>query len=183
MLSWFKFFYPSQIWVWGKAVPMHTVKVCGGIEGTTPLILNLGTRGRWVFNLTSCPLYSRGKAHGTLSLGGRMAEVVIVFWRRWKFLSPAGIRTTFSRLPSPLVLSGTIFEDLGDAAQNNPGTWFQGSAAKKMRTVPFWVVTQRVVVIPYFSSWLLKMGPIGCPETSVRNYHYLLSNIPEERSS
>ena len=29
----------------------------------------------------------------------------------------------------------------------------------------------------------LKMGPISCPETSVRNYHYLLRNSPEERSS
>jgi len=27
------------------------------------------------------------------------------------------------------------------------------------------------------------MGPIGCPETSVRNYQYSLRNIPEERSS
>ena len=26
----------------------------------------------------------------------------------------------------------------------------------------------------------LKMGPIGCPETSVTNYHHTLSNIPEE---
>jgi len=26
------------------------------------------------------------------------------------------------------------------------------------------------------------MGPIGCPETSVRNYHYSLRNNPEERS-
>jgi len=31
------------------------------------------------------------------------------------------------------------------------------------------------------SRW--KMGPIGCPETSVRNRHYWLRNIPEERSS
>ena len=28
----------------------------------------------------------------------------------------------------------------------------------------------------------LKMGPIGCPETSVRNCHYTLRNSPEERS-
>jgi hypothetical protein len=28
-----------------------------------------------------------------------------------------------------------------------------------------------------------KMGPIGCPETSVRNYHYSLRNNPKERSS
>ena len=32
-------------------------------------------------------------------------------------------------------------------------------------------------------SWLLKTGPIGGPETAVRNYHYTLSNIPEERRS
>ena len=34
---------------------------------------------------------------------------------------------------------------------------------------------------PFLSdSWPLKMGPIGFPETSVRNYHYLLCNSPEE---
>jgi hypothetical protein len=27
------------------------------------------------------------------------------------------------------------------------------------------------------------MGPIGCPKTSFRNYHYSLGNNPEERSS
>ena len=27
------------------------------------------------------------------------------------------------------------------------------------------------------------MGPIVCPETSVRNYHHWLRNDPEERSS
>jgi len=27
------------------------------------------------------------------------------------------------------------------------------------------------------------MGPIGCPETAVRNYHYSLGNNPEERVS
>jgi len=25
-------------------------------------------------------------------------------------------------------------------------------------------------------SWPFKMGPIGCPETSVMNYHYFLRN-------
>jgi hypothetical protein len=34
-----------------------------------------------------------------------------------------------------------------------------------------------------FNSLLLKMGPIGCPETSVRNHHYSLRNNPKERSS
>jgi hypothetical protein len=36
------------------------------------------------------------------------------------------------------------------------------------------------------SSWTarpLKMGPIGCPETSVSNYQSTLCNIPEERRS
>jgi hypothetical protein len=32
-------------------------------------------------------------------------------------------------------------------------------------------------------SWPMKMGPIGCPETSVRTHHYTLRHIPEERSS
>ena len=32
-------------------------------------------------------------------------------------------------------------------------------------------------------SWPLKMGPIGCPETSVRNCYCMLSNVPEEHSS
>jgi len=35
-------------------------------------------------------------------------------------------------------------------------------------------------------SWIscpLKMGPICCPKTSVRNYHYTLRNIPADRLS
>ena len=32
-------------------------------------------------------------------------------------------------------------------------------------------------------SWPLKMGPIGCPETSVGNYHHSLRNNPEVLSS
>ena len=35
----------------------------------------------------------------------------------------------------------------------------------------------------FLDSWPLKMGPICCPETSVRNYHYLLCNNTEEYSS
>ena len=57
---------------------------------------------------------------------------------------------------------------------------------------------QRVVVIPYRSfgtsyrphlqgsrlgSCTLKMCPVGCPETTITNYHYLLRNGPQERSS
>jgi hypothetical protein len=35
----------------------------------------------------------------------------------------------------------------------------------------------------FLDSGPLKMGPIGRPETSVRNYHYSPRNSPEERSS
>jgi hypothetical protein len=75
-----------------------------------------------------------------------------------------------------------------------------------MRFAFFWVVTKRRVVIPYrrfrivyqshfqesrnpkskqksWTSWSLKMGRRSCPETSVRNYHSTLCNIPEERRS
>jgi len=36
---------------------------------------------------------------------------------------------------------------------------------------------------PQHISWPLKMWPLDCPETSVRNYHSTLRNIPEERRS
>jgi hypothetical protein len=61
------------------------------------------------------------------------------------------------------------------------------------RSALFWDITQRRVVIVYrlfgttYQSYLkksrspLKMGPIGCPETSVQNYRTTLLNIPEER--
>jgi len=35
----------------------------------------------------------------------------------------------------------------------------------------------------YLDSWPLKMELIGCPETSVSNYHYLLPINSEQRSS
>ena len=66
-----------------------------------------------------------------------------------------------------------------------------------VRSAFFWVITQRVVLISYrrfgtaYRSHsrgsriqkLFWMRPSGYPETSVRNYHYLLRKNPEERSS
>jgi hypothetical protein len=66
-----------------------------------------------------------------------------------------------------------------------------------MRSALFWGITQRRMVILYRSlgttyrshrqgsctSWPLKMGPIYCPETSVKDYHSTLRNTPEERRS
>ena len=86
---------------------------------------------------------------------------------------------------------------------------FSDFSSKQMRSALFWVVTQRIVVVPYRMSvpfsrveksniWIssplkkvvgeskvmdifaLKMGLLGCPETSVRNYHYTLRNNPVE---
>ena len=57
----------------------------------------------------------------------------------------------------------------------------------------FWAITQQAVAIPYWhfgkpvslifkgvTPWPLKRGLISCPQTSVRNYHCLLHNNPEE---
>jgi hypothetical protein len=63
-------------------------------------------------------------------------------------------------------------------------------AAKRMGTALFWTSPQGVVVIPCRRFGTTKRshlqeslgkGPIGCPETSVRNYRYSLRINPEER--
>ena len=80
--------------------------------------------------------------------------------------------------------------------------FLQASATKYVWTTLFWVITQRVVVISHrrlgtayryhlqgpsiqklLDTLPPKMKPIGYLETSVRNYHYLLRNDPEERCS
>jgi hypothetical protein len=61
-------------------------------------------------------------------------------------------------------------------------------------TALFWFITQLVLIshrrsgLTYRSkttqdSRTLNMGPMGCSETSVRNYHYSLRNTSEERGS
>jgi len=51
----------------------------------------------------------------------------------------------------------------------------------------FWdrlsVPPTKVKNLYFLDSWPLKLGPIGCSKTSVRNYHYSLRNNPEEPSS
>jgi hypothetical protein len=71
----------------------------------------------------------------------------------------------------------------------------QVSAFRETRSVHWNVFfTQRIVVNSYRRfgttcnshsqhSWSLIMGPILCPETSVRNYHCAPRNIPEEGRS
>jgi hypothetical protein len=80
----------------------------------------------------------------------------------------------------------------------------QASSAMLMMSPLLWGITQRRVVFLYrrfgttyrshlqgqrssrrvtksWTSWPFKMGPIRCPETSVKDYHSKLRNIPEER--
>jgi hypothetical protein len=66
-----------------------------------------------------------------------------------------------------------------------------------MRRALFWDIKQRRVVILYrrfrtthrshlqgsWASWPLKMGQIGCPETSVKDYHSTLCIITEQSRS
>jgi len=55
----------------------------------------------------------------------------------------------------------------------------------------FWVIAEQGVVNPYqhFGTTyrchrqVYKIGPTGCSETSVRNYHSSLRNYSEERNS
>jgi len=49
------------------------------------------------------------------------------------------------------------------------------------RNALFWAIAQRVVVKN--SDSCPNLGPMGCPETSVRNYHYSLRDSQEESSS
>ena len=55
---------------------------------------------------------------------------------------------------------------------------FSGNSLPKFRDNPSFP-SSRVKNL----AWPLMMGPIGCPEVSVRNCRYTLRNIAEERSS
>jgi hypothetical protein len=62
---------------------------------------------------------------------------------------------------------------------------FQVSAEKQMSTVLFWNIMKPIMLIhcrvseqPIGSTF--KIEPLGCPEMSVRNYHYTMRINPEE---
>jgi hypothetical protein len=66
-----------------------------------------------------------------------------------------------------------------------------GRGKESQSEVQVWEVKRRglcrerhgVYFTPEGRSWPLKMGPIRCPETSVKNYHSTLCYTPEERRS
>ena len=49
-------------------------------------------------------------------------------------------------------------------------------------TVPSSGTKNHFCFLYFLDSWALKMRSIGCPETSVKKYHYTLCNNSEERS-
>jgi len=53
----------------------------------------------------------------------------------------------------------------------------------QMRFALFWDITQLTVACRWDRYLPLKVGPTGLLETSVRNYHCTLRNIPEQRRS
>ena len=99
--------------------------------------------------------------------------------------------------PTPVTRNISILWDimpygLVEAFPCNVDSFPPGYSASNLRRnkhALFWAMMQRIVVVfnsgqpidPIFK--VLQIGPIDCPETSVRNYHYSLRNNPEDRSS
>jgi hypothetical protein len=65
---------------------------------------------------------------------------------------------------------------------------FRRAAEEKLALLGYYPMSSGNFLPPFpdnlsVPTWLFKMGLIGCPETSVVNYHYSLLNNPEQRSS
>jgi len=76
--------------------------------------------------------------------------------------------------------------DMSDIRLSPLCKWDLGSYGM-LHSVNWYLQTFRVnLMVPtsrVMPFWLLKMGPIGCPETPVTIYQSIPRNIPEERSS
>jgi hypothetical protein len=75
----------------GKVAPVHAMQVYGGIRGTAPLALNLGTRWRWVVDFTPC-FTAEERTYGTYWIQNwRDPEPVRTFWIRDEQLAVPGV--------------------------------------------------------------------------------------------
>ena len=144
-----------------------------GSRSIAPFILTLGIIMGWVIKATLQPLYPWGK------------ENCRGWWVR-HMAAQNGYGE--EKISWPIVVRSRTLQPIA-------------SATKYMKSALFWSITQcRLVVflskfrdlsVPYSvaktsTTWIflpLKIGPISCPETSVKNYQYRLRNIPEERRS
>jgi hypothetical protein len=84
----------------GKVGPVHVMKAHIGRRGIALPILNLRSSWTWFVNFTPWPLYPPVIMNRRL---GGPPEQTWTFWRRYKFLVSAGIRTPDrpARKPSP----------------------------------------------------------------------------------
>jgi len=88
----FHFDWILSVWK-GKVVLIHVMKTYRESGRTDPLILNFGTRWKWMVSWTACPLYRQERTPVPL-LGDVWApELLWTFWKREIFLALAGIRT------------------------------------------------------------------------------------------
>ena len=82
------------------AVPVHAVEAVENC-GLVALILNRGTRWRWVANFTTRSPYLREELHSLNMKLGWSLDMVWTVWRGFKYLSPTEIRTPGFFSPSP----------------------------------------------------------------------------------
>jgi len=81
----------------GKVVPVHAMQAYGGIRGTAPLALNLGTRWRWVVDFTPCFTVEE-RTYGTHWIWNwRDPEAVRTLWIWDEYLPVPGIELQYLR--------------------------------------------------------------------------------------
>jgi hypothetical protein len=90
-------------------------------------------------------------------------------------------RCVFVTCPSPPVTSSRKRYLTGQIRHILSTTWVEQLPEHLATRQPY--VTEHSANDTSYESGRRKMGPTGCPETSVMNYHYSLRNNPEERSS
>jgi hypothetical protein len=78
--------------------------------------------------------------------------------------------------------AGTSDTALQPTICNNPTAWRGTTHTFHRQNSSIYKLSIGTTVFP-LDSWSLRAGPIGCPETSVGNYHYMLHNNSEERIS
>jgi len=72
------------------------------------------------------------------------------------------------------------------ASSGNLLPMFRQSIGPNLRVQDILLTFQDKLSVPssgFKISWMLQMEPIGCPKTSVRDYHYSQRHNPEECSS
>ena len=157
--------------------------------GSSALIVDVLMRRNRTWSIFACSKLSLDKQtcnKPVLLFKG--TQMTIICHRTAKCLASAHRichrRSKIIKLISPFALC--ICQFTADKRVFFCDAWFQAAAAVYMRSELFCDFTQRRMVVSYrrfgttYRSHPLKMGPIGRPETSVRNYHSTLHKIPQK---